>query len=298
MLSVTRHYKIWFAVSGALVLASLVLLLVLRLVPGIDFKGGVLLELEFEKNVAPQEVRSEISASGLPEPIVQPVKENRLIIKTKPLAQDEITRLKDLLKAEFGNYQEIRFESIGPVIGRELARRAYWQIVLVILGILLYIAYAFRKIGKASKHSRVSTWRLGVATVIALIHDIIIPIGVFAVLGRFRGVEVDSLFITALLTILGFSVHDTIVVFDRIRENMQKYPYKTLASIIDFSVNSTLARSINTSSTLILVLVAMLLFGGATVFYFVLALLIGVVAGTYSSIFIASPILIFWRKKA
>lgn len=297
MFSATSRYKIWFAVSGILVLASLSLLLIWGLVPGIDFKGGVLLELEFEKNVSPQEARTEIAAAGFGEPIVQPVGEKRLLIKTKPLAEGETTRLKDLLEQEFGNYQEIRFESIGPAIGRELARRAYWQIVLVILGILLYIAYAFRKIGKASKHSRVSAWRLGIATVIALMHDIIIPMGVFAVLGKFRGVEVDSLFITALLTILGFSVHDTIVVFDRVRENMQKYPYKSLASIIDFSVNSTLARSINTSSTLILVLVAMLLFGGATVFYFVLALLIGVMVGTYSSIFIASPILTFWQKK-
>ncbi len=176
-------------------------------------------------------------------------------------------------------------------------RKAYWQIVLVCLGILFYLAYAFRKITKDGAKTEVSPWRLGLAAIAALIHDILITVGVFVLLGKFGGVEVDSLFVTALLTILGFSVHDTIVVFDRIRENLQVYKYRSLAAIIDYSINSTLARSINTSSTLIFVLIAMLLFGGASVFYFVLALLVGVVVGTYSSIFIASPLLYLWSKK-
>lgn len=294
MLRIIKNTKIWFAFSGLLVAVSMALFFVWGLKPGLDFTGGSLSELEFQENVNSSEVREVLAQNGFLNILVQPVSDKILIIKTEPLEQSRLEKLKSIIADRFGPSQERRFESIGPAISRELVQKAYFQIALVVFGILLYIAYAFRKAGQAGKNAGLSSWRMGLAAIIALLHDLLITVGLFVILGRYRGVEIDSLFITALLTILGFSVHDTIVVFDRIRENLQKYAYKSLEAIIEFSVDSTLARSINTSSTLIFVLAAMLLFGGQTIFNFVLALLVGVTVGTYSSIFIASPLLYYW----
>ncbi|MBI4050608.1 MAG: protein translocase subunit SecF [Candidatus Doudnabacteria bacterium] len=296
MFSVIKTWKIWFTLSGALIAASIILLFVWGLRPGIDLRGGSLSELEFG---APQNVgdmRQYLTAAGLRNVVVQPVNDTTLIIKTEPLAGQGLEEFNTAIKEKFGDFKELRFESIGPAISKELVRKAYWQIGLVVVGILLYIAYAFRKVSETARKSKLSSWRLGLAAIAALIHDLFITMGVFVVLGRYRGVEIDTLFITALLTILGFSVHDTIVVFDRIRETLRERQHDPLDSVIDSSINSTLARSINTSSTLIFVLIAMLLFGGQTIFNFVLALLVGVVTGTYSSIFIASPILFLWVR--
>ena len=297
MFSVTKHYKIWFAISGSLIIISIVMLSIWELVPGIDFRGGTLSELEFVAPVDTVQIGSELALGGFGNVTVQPLTDRQVIIKTASIDEVQLETFRKILQGKFGEYTEARFDSIGPSIGRELVKKAYWQILLVLSGIILYVTYAFRKIGKQIKNGRISGWLLGVAALIALLHDLIIPTGFFAVLGRFRGVEVDSLFITALLTILGFSIHDTIVVFDRIREYLQKYPYKSVQTIIDYSVVSTMARSINTSSTLIFVLVAMFLFGGATISNFVLTLLVGVIVGTYSSIFIASPLIYLWWKR-
>ncbi|MDZ4244097.1 MAG: protein translocase subunit SecF [Candidatus Doudnabacteria bacterium] len=295
--SVTKHYKIWFAISGTLVITSIVLLSTWKLVPGIDFRGGTLSELEFVNPVDTGQIKNELTLGKFGNVTVQPLTDRRIIIKTAPIDEAQLENFRKTLQEKFGAYTEARFESIGPSIGRELAKKAYWQILLVLLGIVLYVTYAFRKIGKQMKQGLISSWVLGAAALAALFHDLIIPAGFFAILGKFHGVEIDSLFITALLTILGFSVHDTIVVFDRIREYMHKYPYKSIQTIIDYSVVSTMARSINTSSTLVFVLVAMFLFGGETISNFVLALLVGVIAGTYSSVFIASPIVYLWCKR-
>lgn len=297
MLSIVSTYKIWFTIAAIMMIASLALFFTWGLKVGIDFRGGSLYEVEFADQVDPQALARELEERGISHPIVQPVTDKSVIIKTEVLDEDQKDLVRKLLTETFGTFKENRFESIGPAIGKELARKAYWQIGLVVLGILLYITYSFRQIGRQTRSVKLSAWHLGAASIIALIHDILIPVGVFVLLGRFRGVEVDALFITALLTVLGFSIHDSIVVFDRIRENLLLHPYKSFKSIIDYSINSTLARSINTSATLIFVMIAMLLFGGETVFYFVLALLVGVVAGAYSSIFIASPLLYLWAKK-
>lgn len=294
--SITKHYPIWFAISGVLIVTSVIFLSVWGLHLGIDFRGGTLRDIEFQKTTDTNEVRQGLTEGGFTA-LVQPVNDRRLIVKTEPQSADEQVKLNTLLESHFGKFQELAFESIGPAIGRELVNRAYWQVILVTLGVVIYISYSFRKIGVNARHFKLSSWKLGLATIIALGHDLIIPLGVFAWLGHYRGVEIDSLFVTALLTILGFSVHDTIVVFDRIRETSQKFAGKPLSVIIDYSIWSTLGRSINTSSTFIFVLLATLLFGGTTVFYFVFALLVGVAAGTYSSIFIASPILYLWQKK-
>ncbi|TSD03574.1 MAG: preprotein translocase subunit SecF [Parcubacteria group bacterium Greene0714_36] len=186
---------------------------------------------------------------------------------------------------------EKRFDAIGPTIGAELRTRALWAIVLTVSAIVLYIAWAFRRISKP-----VASWKYGVVAVVALAHDLAIPAGAFALLGRFRGVEIDILFITALLTVLGFSVHDTIVVFDRIRENLRT-PRKNerYADTVNRSIRETIVRSILTSCTVLLVLTIVFFLGGASTRYFTLALIIGITAGTYSSIFVASPLLVLWN---
>ncbi|OGY91532.1 MAG: protein-export membrane protein SecF [Candidatus Komeilibacteria bacterium RIFCSPLOWO2_02_FULL_48_11] len=187
---------------------------------------------------------------------------------------------------------EDSFESIGPTIGNELKQRSVYAVLAVLAAIIIYIAWAFRKVSQP-----VASWKYGLAAVIALTHDVLIPIGIFAVLGKFLGVEVDILFVTALLTILGFSVHDTIVVFDRIRENLAHSRHRgTFEEIVNISVNETVRRSINTSLTALLALLAIFLFGGESIKYFVLALMLGIIFGTYSSIFIASPLLVVWDK--
>lgn len=298
MFSVTRTYKIWFTISALLMAVSIFLFAIWGLRPGIDFLGGVLFQGEFQVDVDPAQMHSELAAAGFEGALIQPVSGNSVLIKTKALSETELARFKTVLSEKFGQYQEQKFESIGPVIGKELVRKAYLQIALVIAGIVLYVSYAFRKIRRQSSQSKLTSWKMGTATIVALIHDLVITVGVFVVLGKYRGVEVDGLFVTALLTILGFSVHDTIVVFDRIREAIHEHPNKSLGTLVDYSVASTLARSINTSSTVIFVLLAMLLFGGESVRYFVLALLAGITIGTYSSIFIASPILYLWQRKS
>ncbi|HLD27489.1 MAG TPA: protein translocase subunit SecF, partial [Patescibacteria group bacterium] len=186
---------------------------------------------------------------------------------------------------------ELRFDSIGPTIGNELKRKSFYAIIVVLLAIILYIAYAFRKVSKP-----VESYKYGAAAIIALIHDLLIIIGVFAVLGHFLNVQIDSYFVTALLTILGFSVHDTIVTFDRTRENLKRHQDKTFEEVVNLSVNETIIRSLNTSLTTVFVLLAIFLFGGETIRYFVLALALGLIVGTYSSIFLASPLLMIWYR--
>ena len=195
------------------------------------------------------------------------------------------------VKSKAGDFTETEYTSIGPVIGQELEKSAFWQLLFVSLGIIFYIGYAFRKVTKP-----VTSWRFGGAAVIALFHDLLFVLGVFSILGHFWGVEVDSLFVTAMLTVLGFSVHDTIVVFDRIRENLRLYPGHSIDYVVNHSIAQTLVRSLNTSLTVLFVLLSLLLFGGDTIKYFVLTLFIGIIVGTYSSIFIASPVLVLWQK--
>ncbi|MEK7160761.1 MAG: protein translocase subunit SecF, partial [Patescibacteria group bacterium] len=220
---------------------------------------------------------------------LQPAGEKGLILRLKDL--DETAHQQVLTSlAALGQVEEKRFDSVGPVIGEELKRRAYGAISLVLFLIIIYIAFAFRQVSRP-----IASWKYGVAAIIALIHDVFIPTGIFSILGHYFGAEIDLLFVTGILTILGFSVHDTIVVFDRIRENLRKGVAKTFEETINISINQTLTRSINTSLTVFLALLAIFLFGGVSVKYFSLLLMIGVFFGTYSSIFVASPILITWE---
>lgn len=287
----TNIYKYLFIFSGILLVAGLISLAVFGLRLGIDFKGGTLTELKFAQSYDSAKVKQVLTDTGLNNFQLQTSDNNGLIIKTEVLENEKHTEVLKNLKEQVGEFEEKRFESIGPTVGQQLAQKALYQLLLVSLGIVLYIAYAFRKVARPF-----SPWRFGWAAIIALLHDLIIVLGIFSLLSHFMDIEIDSLFVTALLTVLGFSVHDTIVVFDRIRENVKVYAGQSIEFIVNHSISQTLVRSLNTSLTVLFVLLALLLFGGETIKYFVLALFIGILTGTYSSIFVASPILVYWQK--
>jgi len=291
MIPIIQNRKIFYTISGLLFIASIFILVIWGLKLGIDFTGGSLLQVDF-KTVRPanQEIQAKLADLNLGPVNIQPTGASGVIFRLKDI--DEETHQK-ILKNLGGSdvVEEKSFESIGPVIGQELKTRALYAIIAVLCMIVIYIAYAFRKVSKP-----VASWRYGLAAVIALTHDVIIPTGFFAALGHFFGVEVGLLFVTALLTILGFSVHDTIVVFDRIRENLRKGVAKDFENTAEVSVNQTLGRSINTSLVVLLTMLAVFLFGGESTKYFALVLIVGLFFGTYSSIFIASTLLVSWEK--
>lgn len=291
MFNILKHYKFWFTVSGLILAFGIVSLSLYGLRLGIDFKGGTISELEFSQGYDLGRVRTALEGQNLPSFQLQPTGERGLIIKTGTMEKEQHDQLLERLRQGAGEFTEHRFDSVGPVIGRELSRNAFYQLALVSLGIVLYIGYAFRRVQKP-----VTSWRFGWSAIIALLHDLLFVLGVFSLLGHFKGVEVDSMFVTAILTVLGFSVHDTIVVFDRIRENLKVYAGQSIEFVINHSIAQTIVRSLNTSLTVLFVLLTMLLFGGETIRYFVLALFIGIIVGTYSSIFIASPVLMLWQK--
>ncbi len=291
MFNTLRYYKFWFTVSGLILAFGVFSLLFYGLRLGIDFKGGSLTELQFSQNYDLNKVRAVLDKQNMGAYQLQTSANNDLLIKTENLDQTQHLAMENQIGSQVGPFKEVQFESIGPVIGSELKKDAMYQLALVSLGIVLYIGYAFRRVSKP-----VTSWRFGWAAVIALFHDLLFVLGVFSLLGHFKGVEVDSLFVTAMLTVLGFSVHDTIVVFDRIRENLKIYAGESIEFVVNHSISQTIVRSLNTSLTVLFVLLALLLFGGDTIRYFVLALFLGIIVGTYSSIFIASPVLVLWQN--
>lgn len=262
----------------------------------IDFTGGTLWELSgFSQTVQPNQVRDVFIKNGVPDVAVQTSEasgQQGVLIRTVPLTGDEgkakKAELETSLHDAFGTFTELRYESVGPTVGQEVTSRSQWAVVAASLGILLYITLAFRSVQ--------NSLRFGVCAVIALIHDVLVIVGLFSLFGLLLDIEVDAYFLTAVLTIIGFSVHDTIVVFDRVRENRRKYPTEDFERVVNFSVFQTLDRSINTTLTVVITLSALFLFGGATIHNFVAALLIGIVSGTYSSIFNAAPLLVVWEK--
>lgn len=291
MLKILNYYKYLFALSGIVLIFGVASTLVYGLRLGIDFRGGSITELSFPNGYDLAKVKEVLSTQQVPGFQLQSAGQNGLIIKTENIDKSKHEVILAELKNKIGDYEEKRFDSIGPVIGRELKQKAVYQLLLVSLGIIFYIAYAFRKVARP-----LSAWRFGLAAIVALLHDLLVVLGIFSILGHYRGVEIDSLFVTAMLTVLGFSVHDTIVVFDRIRENIKLYAGQSIDFVVNHSIAQTLVRSLNTSLTVLFVLLALLLFGGETIKYFVLALFIGVITGTYSSIFVASPILVLWQR--
>jgi len=271
-------------------LASLVCLIVFGLKPGIDFTGGSILEIEYKtERPSNQEIKETLSDLDLGEVLIQSTEERGIILKMKDISEDTHQEVLEKLK-ENKELEERRFESIGPVIGQELKQKTKIVIILSLLAIVLYIAWAFRKISRP-----IPSWQYGIASLVALFHDVLIPLGILSVLGKFYGVQITIPVITALLAVLGYSINNTVVVFDRIRENLLRRA-GTYQEIVNNSLNQTLTRSINTSLTTLFVLVAIFFLGGITLKYFALALILGITAGTYSSLFLASPILVAWLK--
>lgn len=291
MFSVTRFTKLWLIISGLLAAASVVGLIILGLNLSIEFTGGTFLEVEgLEASV--QDIRTVLTDAGYSAEVQ--LSEDRIIVRTDAVSLDEYEMLTNELTAAFGEFEVLRYESIGPVIGEELIRRSVIAIALVLLLVVFYVAYVFRKTSDV-----ISSWKYGLLTIVAALHDVLIPLGVFAVLGSTIGLEVGTAFIAAVLTILGYSINDTIVIFDRIRENILRDKGRSeLSEIVDMSVRESFARSINTSVTTFVVLAAIFFFGGSTTQSFVLALMLGIVSGAYSSIFLASPLLVLISKRS
>jgi len=290
-LSLIGKRKIFLAISAVLVTLSIVSLSLWGLNFGIDFTGGSLLELKFEEQ-APSaiDVRQDLSSLNLNSLVVQATDDNSIIFRFKDDSRVAYTSIKEKISSQY-SFEELRYDVVGPSIGKELKSKSFNTIIIVLIIIVLYMAFAFRKVSRP-----VSSWNYGIAAIIALAHDVLIVLGVFAILGKFYGTEINTPFIAAILTVLGYSVNDTIIVFDRIRENLPKSSDNFMGTI-GKSINQTLTRSINTSFTTLLTLTAIIVFGGASIREFVLALAIGVFIGTYSSIFIASPILVMFNRK-
>ena len=283
---IIKNKFIFLACSGVLVMASIAVMAVFGFRQGIDFAGGTLWEISGTnldkaglQEIIPDAIVAE-SASGLS-------------MRLRDLSEDEHQTLLKKIQDKFVEVKEERFESIGPAIGREIRANAVWAFVMVLVGISLYIAFAFRKVSYP-----VSSWKYGLITLITLFHDALIPAGMFAVMGEYGVAEINTNFIIAILVVMGFSVHDTIVVFDRIRENIRLNLIKneSFDGLVGRSISETMARSINTSLTLVLVLIALFFLASATLNYFVLVILVGTIFGTYSSICIASPLLTLWRR--
>jgi preprotein translocase subunit SecF len=281
----------WFGLSLLFILPGLFSLAVHGLDLGIDFTGGTIWEIQMSKPVEPSQVVEVLAPFGYGDAVVQTSANNGIIIRMKELKEgsDAKANMVTALQAKFGTFKELELQSVGPTLGVEIRNRAVVAIVLASIGVLAYIAYAFR--------NTQNPFLYGVAAIIAMIHDVLILIGIFSILGWISGVEVDSLFVTAVLTVIGFSVHDTIVVFDRIRENLARRAGRTFEEVVNYSVVQTLVRSLNTSLTVVFTLIALYLFGGQSTRWFVFALLIGIVSGTYSSIFNASQVLVVWENR-
>jgi preprotein translocase subunit SecF len=288
----TRYSKIYYIISGVLIIASVVSLSMFGLKFGIEFVGGSNMEVGFQNARPSNEViQTALKGFNLGQITVQPTGPNGAILRFKGV--DEATHQQIL--AELNKViptTEKSFQYIGPSIGQELRNKTQVAIVLALFAITLYIAFVFRKVSRP-----VSSWKYGIASLIALIHDVIIPLGIFSILGKLYNVEVTIPIIAALLTILGFSVHDTIVIFDRIRENILRRGMGQFEETVNLSLMQTVGRSISTVLTVEFVLISLFFFGGETLKYFALALIIGITAGAYSSIFIASPILVTWYKR-
>jgi len=284
--------KFWYFLFSALViLPGLISLFLWGLNLGIDFTGGTLVEIRLERQVERVEILESGKTVGVEVSSIQSTGTNSYLLRTKPLEEDHYKSLIEAFKGKFGEVTELRRETVGPTIGSELLRKSLLAIALASVMVVLYIAWAFRSVPAPA-----SSWRFGVAAIVALLHDVLVVVGLFSILGHFAAVEIDSLFVTALLTVIGFSVHDTIVVFDRIRENLNRRTFSSFAQTVDHSIMQTIGRSLNTSLTVVFVLTAMLLFGGTSVRWFIVALLVGVVSGTYSSIFNAAPLLVVWQE--
>lgn len=290
-MNLVKHKKLYFLISGIVIIPGFISFLLFGLKPSIDFTGGSRFELEIQGNISPSEVKDSLVEKKVPVVSVRSEENNTFLVRTDALGSEARKKVSAQIKSAYPKAKELSFETVGATIGKETTMNALYAVVIASIAIMAYIAFAFRHVSQP-----VSSWKFGVCAIIALVHDVLVVVGLFSVLGYFFQIEVDSLFITALLTVMGFSVHDTIVVFDRIRENLKKHSGTNFEVNVNNSILETLNRSLNTSITVILVLFMLLLFGGASIRWFTVALLVGMVAGTYSSIFNASQLLVVWYE--
>lgn len=289
-----RHISL--TISGILVAAAIAALVAWGLNFGVDFRGGSLMEAQFsgyEPSIS--EIQTSLAEVDIHNLTIQPTEDSSYLLRFKETSEESHEAVKSQLSQlaesqEGASFKELRFDLVGPSIGNELKSKSFNASIIVLLMIIIYISLAFRKVSKP-----IASWKYGITAIIALAHDVIITLGVFAVLGEFYQIEINTPFIAAILTVLGYSVSDTIVVFDRIRENLPK-SNENFENTINTSVNQTISRSIGTSVSAMLALLAILLFGGSTIKDFALALLVGIFIGTYSSIFLASPVLVVWNN--
>ena len=287
--------KLWYTISLIIILPGFISLIVFGLNRGIEFTGGTLWEIEFTQPVTTEQINDVLAAQGLSNARVQLAANssgdpNRVaVIRVKELQQGsaEKDQVAAAITKDVGPFTELQLSSVGSSVSRDISRRAIFAVMIASAGILLYIAYAFRNTQNPLLY--------GICAIVAMMHDVLVVLGIFSILGEFRDVEIDSLFVTALLTIIGFSVHDTIVVFDRIRENLARRVAPTFEEVVNYSLAQTLVRSLNTSMTVVFTLLALYLFGGESTKEFVLALMIGVISGTFSSLFNASQLLVSWE---
>ena len=298
MYNVMDRKWLYFLISGILIIPGTISLILWGLRPSIDFTGGTLMEVQSSKFIpiksgqsSGDDIKKILTDEKIELSSMTQSGEESLLLRLKHLEKEQHDKLLEELKKKFEDVNEIRYEAVGPSVGRETTENAIKGVVIASLAIIIYIGLAFREIPKPY-----SSFKFGICAVAALIHDVLLVIGIFSLFGHFWKVEIDSLFITALLTVMGFSVHDTIVVFDRIRENLRKMPGRSFKDVVNESIVQTLARSLSTSLTVIFTLVALLLFGGETIRWFIVALLIGIISGTYSSIFNAAPLLVVWEN--
>jgi len=290
----TKYSIYYYIISGILIVASVVCLSMFGLKFGIEFVGGSNMQVQFV-NATPssQAIQDALISYKLGDITIQPTGSNGAILQFKGVDEATHQQILSSLKVMAPGTTEKSFQYIGPSIGQELRNKTELAIFLALVAITLYIAFAFRKVSKP-----ISSWKYGITSLIALFHDVLIPLGVFAVLGKLYNVEITIPIIAALLTILGFSVHDTIVIFDRIRENILRRGMGQFEDTVNWSLTQTLGRSISTVLTVEFVLFALYFFGGETLKYFALALIVGITSGAYSSIFIASPLLVSWYKRS
>jgi preprotein translocase subunit SecF len=289
------YRKWWYILSIVVILPGVISLIFNGLDLGIDFTGGTIWEVKFDKTITTEEVKNVLADHGYTDTVIQTSSEdggdnNVAIIRMEelPTPSTEKTELANAMTAEIGPFTELQISTVGSSVSGQIARRAVLAVFVASIGILLYIAFAFR--------NTQAPVRYGAAAIVGMLHDVLLVLGVFSILGVIFKVQVDALFVTAILTVIGFSVHDTIVVFDRIRENLAKQSDPTFEGIVNYSLAQTIVRSVNTSLTVVFTLLALYLFGGESTRTFVLALLIGVVSGTYSSIFNASQLLVSWEE--
>ncbi len=298
-LQIIKHSKIWLFMSGTIVALAIVSFAVFGLNPGIDFTGGGLISLHFDAPAEQSSIIKTVTDLGY-EPLVQQADDGSTLIRVRPVSEAEHQEILTALRTNVGSLEELRFDSVGPTIGQELKSKATTAIILVLLIIGLYIAWAFRRVSRP-----VASWKYGLITLLTAFHDVVIPVGVFALLGHFLHYQADTAFVAALLTILGYSINDTIVVFDRTRENLHRHRHQgtTFPDTVNNSVNETLARSMNTTLATFLPVLAIVIFGGASTRPFAITLLAGIFSGAYSSIFVASPLLSMserwgWKRKS